>query len=63
MTLQEIELPYGDEEALAYLNHLRIVVAERKEATASAEEVAAPLSTTGGRRDRTAFHGATVHRA
>lgn len=46
LTLQEIELPYGDEEALAYLNHLRIVVAERKEATASAEEVAAPLSTT-----------------
>ncbi len=46
MILQEIELPYGDEEALTYLNHLRIVVAERKEATASAEEVAAPLSTT-----------------
>ena len=46
LTLQEIALPYGDENALTYLDHLRIVVAQRSEATASAEEVVAPLSTT-----------------
>ena len=46
MVLSEISLPYGNDEVLAYLGHLNITVAERERATASAEEIAAPLTTT-----------------
>ncbi|MCI8554385.1 MAG: hypothetical protein HFJ80_05510 [Clostridiales bacterium] len=45
MSLTEIALPYGNDELLAYLGHVRITVAERERATASAEDIAALLST------------------